>query len=118
MQETNTEPKELPGWDDLVTEQLPAVELFDTNEHILDFLVEKPIETISHKFKGKKVMLFGVKENNESKTLIVTSIRLALKLKALSPIKGKTIAIQRTGKSTETDYNVRDINAVVTEAVQ
>jgi len=118
MQESNTEPKELPIWDELITEQLPAVKLFDTNEHTLNFLVDKPTETISHKFKGKKVMLFSVKENNEPKTLIVTSIRLALKLKVLSPLKGRTLAIQRIGKSTDTDYNVRDINKVVTEAVE
>lgn len=118
MEKSNTEPKELPAWEDLNTEQLPAVELFDNQEHIVNFLVDKPMETISHKFKGKKVMLFNVKENNEQKTLIVTSIRFALKLKALSPLKGKTIGIQRTGKTTDIDYNIRDVNAVLTEAVE
>ena len=118
MQENNTEPKELPTWDELNTEQLPAVELFDEKEHIVNFLVDKPIETISHKFKGKKVMLFGVIENSDKKTLIVTSIRLAVKLKTLDPLKGKTLGIKRTGERTDIDYEVRDINKVVTEAVQ
>ena len=118
MQETNTAPKELPAWDELNTEQLPAVELFDNKEHIVTVLVDKPIETLSHKFKGKKVMLFGVTENNEKKTLIVTSIRLALKLKMFDTLKGRTLGIKRTGERTDIDYIVRDINAVVTEAVQ
>jgi len=118
MSENNTAPKELSAWDELNTEQLPAVELFDNNEHVVTFLVDKPIETLSHKFKGKKVMLFGVTENNEKKTLIVTSIRLALKLKAFGILKDKTLGIKRIGERTDIDYVVRDVNAVTTEEVK
>ena len=118
MQESNTEPKNLPAWEELNPEQLPAIELFDNAEHIVTFLVDKPIETVSHTYKGKKVMLFGVTENNEKKTLIVTSIRLALKLKMFDTLKGRTLGIKRTGERTDIDYIVRDVNVVVTEAVQ
>ena len=118
MEKTNTGPKDLPEWDELNPEQLPAVELFDNKEHVVTFLVDRPIETISHKFQGKKVMLFNVTENNEKKTLIVTSIRLALKLKALNPLKDKILGIKRTGERTDIDYIVRDVNSAPVEDVE
>lgn len=102
------EPKELPSWDELMTEQKPAIELFDDKEHVVVFLNDKPIETQSKKFKGKKVYLFSVEENQEAKTLIVTSLRLAVKLKALSPLKSKVVTIKGVGKSTDRDYEVAE----------
>ena len=118
MPENNAEQKELPAWDEIRTEQLPAVELFDEKQHILTFLVSKPYETVGHKFKGKKTFLFDVEENKVKKTLIVTSVRFAVKLKLLDPLKGKTIQIQREGLGTDIDYAVKDINVAETEEVE
>ena len=104
-----TEPKELPSWDELVTEQLPTVEMYDEKEHTVTFMVDRPYETASQKFKGKRVMLFTVEEQGTKKTFIVTSIRLALHLKRHAPLTGKTLTIQRIGKSTATDYEVSEV---------
>ena len=104
-----TEPRELPLWDELNTEELPAVELYDEEEHRLTFLSDKPFETTSQKFKGKRVMLFTVEEAGVRKTLIVTSLRLALHLKRHAPLTEKTLTIQRIGKSTSTDYEVSEV---------
>ena len=118
MQENSIEPKELPAWEEIRTEQLPAVELFDGKEHILTFMVNKPFETTGHKFKGKRTFLFDVKEEGQPKTLIVTSIRLAVKLKALKQLKDRRIAIKRQGKNTDINYDVRDLDNVPVEEVK
>lgn len=104
-----TEPKELPNWDELVTEQLPTVEMFDEKEHTLTFLVDRPFETASQKFKGKRVMLFTVEEQGIKKTFIVTSLRLALHLKRHAPLMGRKLTIKRIGKSTAIDYEVSEV---------
>ena len=113
-----TEPRELPLWDELNIEELPAVELFDEKEHRLVFISDKPFETTSQKFKGKRVMLFTVEEEGVRKTLIVTSLRLALHLKRHAPLNGKTITIQRIGKSTATDYEVSEVRDATVESVE
>jgi hypothetical protein len=104
-----TEKKELPTWEDLNTEKLDAVELFDEKEHTIAFKVDVPRETTSTKYKGKRVMLFDVMENAQDKVLICTSIRLAIKLKELSPLYGKVITIQRKGVNTAIDYDIAEV---------
>lgn len=114
-QKMSTEPKELPSWDNLMTEQKDAVELHDMEEHILLFEVDSPREGESKKFKGKKMMFFDVQEQGTPKTLIVSSIRLAVKLKQHIPLKGKTLSIRRTGQRTDIDYIVEEKGAVTSE---
>lgn len=100
------ETKELRSWEDLKPNQ-EAVELFDDKEHVLEFLSDRPRETESKKFKGKKVFLFDVKEGKEEKTLVVSSLRLALKLKQIKPLNGSLVSIRGTGKGTDRDYIVK-----------
>ena len=118
--ETNKskEDVKMPGWDDILTEQLPAVELFDNEEHILTFLVDKPYETMGKTY-GKPIKLFNVMEDGVEKTLIASSIRLVVALKKFSPLKDRTLGIQSNGQmGIKRDYSVRDINQVKTEKVK
>jgi len=103
-----TEKGELPNWENLTTEQTPAVELFDNNEHIVEIKQVTPKEVESTKYKGKKMYIFPVKEGEEDKSLIVSSIRLAIKLKALDLKEGMKVGIKSNGKAgTDRDYEVR-----------
>lgn len=117
MENEKTEPKELPKWDDLNTDKLPGVELFDGKKHAVTFLAERPFETESKKMKGKKVMLFEVMEDSVRKTLIVTSIRLAVELKKLAPLKDKTVIIARVGQGTNIKYEVDEVPDITVHPV-
>lgn len=100
----NNRTKELPKWDDLRTERLPGVELFDKKDHRLVFLKDDPYETTEK--HGKPLMIFDVEENQVNKSLFVSSIRLAVKLKRISPLTGKVVVIKRLGEKTDIDYEV------------
>jgi len=107
METLNIQEPALLGWNELGV-QKKAVELYDNNEHVVKFTENTPKETSSKKFKGKTVYLFEVIENDELKTLIVTSLRLGVKLKQLAPLQGKVVSIRGFGRGTDRDYEVKE----------
>ena len=101
------EQMEMPEWEDLTTVQLPAVELFDMKKHELVFLSDKPRKGTDK--WNKRIHIFAVSENKEKKTLLVSSVKLAYKLKQIQEKQGllnKIITIQRQGEGTKIDYEV------------
>ena len=58
---------------------------------------------------GNKTWTFAVVEGKADKLIGVTSKRLMLKLKALHPLGGKIVTLERIGEGMETDYNVTEV---------
>ena len=109
LEEVKTEIISNSSWDNLRTEQRPGVELFDEKLHVVFFQVDKPFETTSQTYENKPLYLFDVLERDIEKTLIVSSIKLAVEIKKYTPLKGKTLKIQRSGKGIKINYKVEAV---------
>lgn len=92
------------NWDDIV-----EVEYVKFDSGIVRVRFQTSEFLVDRNAYGNKTWIFSVVEGKSDKLMSITSKRLALKLKALEPLEGKVLDIERIGQDMDTDYNVSEV---------